>query len=131
MIRFNLFFSDKIVTEEMRNLLIKHKIKLVEIDYNSSSINKNLNMSNLLLEELTNEEIDYCFSFGSHILCGDILEQYRNRIINFHPAILPMFPGLNAIDQAVKYGNVILVGNTAHFIDSGIDTCIYVSVIYR
>lgn len=33
-----------------------------------------------------------------------------------------MFPGIKAIDQASDYGNVLLVGNTAHFIDSGVDT---------
>lgn len=33
-----------------------------------------------------------------------------------------MFPGLNAIDQAVNHKNVLLVGNTAHFVDEGMDT---------
>lgn len=33
-----------------------------------------------------------------------------------------MFPGVKSIDQAVNYGNVLLVGNTAHFIDAGMDT---------
>ena len=33
-----------------------------------------------------------------------------------------MYKGLNAIDQAVSNGNTFLLGNTAHFIDEGVDT---------
>ncbi|MCH5270272.1 MAG: hypothetical protein J1E83_05930 [Lachnospiraceae bacterium] len=51
-----------------------------------------------------------------------MLERYEYRLINFHPALLPLYPGSKAIDQAVKQGNTLLVGNTAHFIDSGMDT---------
>lgn len=51
------------------------------------------------------------------------MKNYKYRIINFHPAILPMFPGLNAIDQAAdSEKSVLLIGNTAHFVDEGIDT---------
>lgn len=79
-------------------------------------------ISDFILEKLVEHGIDYCISFGSHILSGDLLKQYENKLINFHPAILPMFPGVKSIDQAVDHGNVLLVGNTAHFIDSGMDT---------
>ena len=41
-------------------------------------------------------------------------------MINFHPSILPLYPGFNAIDRALKDGMQIL-GNTAHFIDESID----------
>lgn len=88
----------------------------------TSNKEKNLGFSDLLLGELKACQVDYCFSFGDHILAGEILQEYLHRIINFHPAILPMFPGRKAIDQAVSHGNAFLVGNTAHFIDEGIDT---------
>ena len=45
----------------------------------------------------------------------------KNRIINFHPSILPMYPGEKSIDQATK-NDAFLLGNTAHFIDRGVDT---------
>ena len=83
---------------------------------------KRLRLSDRLLKKLEEKKIEYCISFGEHILTGDILKQYKNKIINFHPALLPMYKGINAIDQAVKDDNVMLVGNTAHFIDEGIDT---------
>lgn len=83
---------------------------------------KNRLISDFILEKLTEYDIDYCFSFGSHILSGELLKSYENKLINFHPAILPMFPGRKSIDQAEEHGNILLVGNTAHFIDSGMDT---------
>ena len=82
---------------------------------------KSMIMSDSLLASLRRHQIDYCFSFGDHLLVGKLLHEYRNRIINFHPSVLPMFPGLRAIDQAVEAG-AHLLGNTAHFIDEGVDT---------
>ena len=46
-----------------------------------------------MLELFEEYNIDYMFSFGSHILSGELLKKYENRLINFHPSILPMFPG--------------------------------------
>lgn len=74
----------------------------------------------MLLKKLQDNKVDYLFVFGIQILRGDILNIYKDKIINFHPSLLPMFPGLNAIDQAVKFGMKVL-GNTAHFIDETVD----------
>lgn len=82
---------------------------------------KNLELSNNLLQVLREYEIDYCFSFGAHILKGKLLEEYENRIINFHPSLLPAYPGIKSIDRAIA-DKVNLLGNTVHFIDAGMDT---------
>ena len=66
-------------------------------------------------------DIEYLLCFGDKILKKELVDAFSRRLINFHPSILPAFPGLNAIDQALIHG-VDLIGNTAHFIDEGIDT---------
>ena len=55
------------------------------------------------------------------LLSRAFLETFRGRVINVHPALLPAFPGLHAVDQALEYG-VKVFGVTVHFVDDGIDT---------
>jgi phosphoribosylglycinamide formyltransferase-1 len=49
------------------------------------------------------------------------LSRFRDRVVNVHPALLPAFPGIDAIEQAVTYG-VKVFGVTVHLVDEGIDT---------
>ena len=74
-----------------------------------------------LLELLTTTNSDCCFVFGGRILEGDLLTRYQNRLINFHPSLLPAFKGKNAIDQALE-NNTLLLGNSAHFVDDKVDS---------
>jgi len=82
---------------------------------------RNQYISNLILENLLSRRIEYLICFGGGILKRPLIDIYNKKIINFHPALLPSFKGLNAIDQAKEAG-ALIVGNTAHFIDEGIDT---------
>jgi len=50
-----------------------------------------------------------------------LIDQYRNRIMNIHPALLPSFPGLHGQNQAADY-SVKISGCTVHFVDEGMDT---------
>jgi len=47
--------------------------------------------------------------------------RFRDRIVNVHPALLPAFPGLDAIGQALDAG-VKTTGVSVHFVDEGVDT---------
>lgn len=49
------------------------------------------------------------------------IRRFAGRIINVHPSLLPAFPGLDAIGQALSYG-VRVTGVTVHFVDEGVDT---------
>ena len=49
------------------------------------------------------------------------LSRYFGRMINIHPSLLPSFPGVRAIEQAVEYG-VKQTGVTVHFVDGGLDS---------
>jgi phosphoribosylglycinamide formyltransferase 1 len=55
------------------------------------------------------------------LLSPEFLERFPNRVINVHPALLPAFPGLAAVEQALAYG-VKVFGVTVHFVDQGVDT---------
>jgi phosphoribosylglycinamide formyltransferase 1 len=55
------------------------------------------------------------------LLTPGFLARFPGRVINVHPALLPAFPGLHAVEQALDYG-VKVFGVTVHFVDEGIDT---------
>ena len=55
------------------------------------------------------------------ILGPDFLSRFEGRCVNTHPALLPAFPGANAVSQALSHG-VKLTGCTVHVIDRGVDT---------
>jgi phosphoribosylglycinamide formyltransferase-1 len=55
------------------------------------------------------------------LLTGEFLARFPSRVINVHPALLPAFPGLRAVEQALEYG-VKVFGVTVHFVDGGVDT---------
>jgi phosphoribosylaminoimidazolecarboxamide formyltransferase / IMP cyclohydrolase len=55
------------------------------------------------------------------LLSSEFLELFPDAVINVHPALLPAFPGLDAVGQALAYGAKVF-GVTVHYVDDGIDT---------
>jgi phosphoribosylglycinamide formyltransferase-1 len=55
------------------------------------------------------------------LLTPGFLARFPARVINVHPALLPAFPGVQAVEQALAYG-VKVFGVTVHFVDEGVDT---------
>jgi phosphoribosylglycinamide formyltransferase-1 len=62
-----------------------------------------------------------CLAGFTRIISPELVRQYRMRIMNIHPALLPAFPGLHAQKQALDYG-VKVSGCTVHFVDEGMDS---------
>ena len=62
-----------------------------------------------------------CLAGYMRIIGKVLLEHFRGKIINIHPALLPSFPGLHAQKQALEYGAKVS-GVTVHFVDEGCDT---------
>jgi phosphoribosylglycinamide formyltransferase-1 len=55
------------------------------------------------------------------LLEPEFLLRFQDRVVNVHPALLPAFPGLDAVGQALQYG-VKITGVTVHFVDQGVDS---------
>jgi phosphoribosylglycinamide formyltransferase-1 len=62
-----------------------------------------------------------CLAGFMRVLSPELIDAYRGRILNIHPALLPSFPGLHAQRQALDYG-VRIAGCTVHLVDEGVDT---------
>jgi phosphoribosylglycinamide formyltransferase-1 len=62
-----------------------------------------------------------CLAGFMRLLGGDFLQAFSLGVLNIHPALLPSFPGLHAVRQALEHG-VKVSGCTVHFVDEGTDT---------
>lgn len=75
-----------------------------------------------LLEQLREDCPHLILALGfMRILSGQIISEFKYKIINIHPSLLPAFPGMAAQKQALEYG-VRVTGATVHFMDAGVDT---------
>lgn len=61
-----------------------------------------------------------CLAGYMRLLSGYFVEAFRDRILNIHPSLLPLFPGLDAHRQALEAG-VESSGCTVHFVDETLD----------
>ena len=61
-----------------------------------------------------------CLAGYMRLLSPCFIEEFRGRVLNIHPSLLPAFPGLDAQRQAVEHG-VRLSGCTVHFVDETLD----------
>lgn len=83
------------------------------------------NQSNRILE-LTEGKVDLIVLAGYlSILDGEILDKFKNRIINIHPSLIPSFCGpkmygLHVHEAAIKKG-VKVSGCTVHFVNNEVD----------
>jgi len=70
---------------------------------------------------LDSHQVDLVVLAGyMRILTHVLVDRFKNRIINIHPALLPAFKGVDAQKQAVEYG-VRISGCTTHFVDLDTD----------
>jgi formyltetrahydrofolate-dependent phosphoribosylglycinamide formyltransferase len=75
-----------------------------------------------LTEAVTAHRPDLVVSAGFLKLLGPrFLARFPGRVVNTHPALLPSFPGMHAVADALELG-VKVTGSTVHFVDAGVDT---------
>jgi phosphoribosylglycinamide formyltransferase-1 len=62
-----------------------------------------------------------CLAGFMRMITPTLLRAFENRILNIHPSLLPAFPGMHAVRQALEAG-VRVSGCTVHIVDEGTDT---------
>ncbi|MBB4350436.1 MULTISPECIES: phosphoribosylglycinamide formyltransferase [Rhizobiaceae] len=76
---------------------------------------------NAILETLADINPDIiCLAGYMRLISGDFIRPYEGRILNIHPSLLPLFPGLHTHQRAIDAGMKI-AGCTVHFVTEGMD----------
>jgi phosphoribosylglycinamide formyltransferase-1 len=79
-------------------------------------------LTEAVADALTQRGIDMIVSAGYMRILGSlVIDGWRHRWLNVHPALLPSFPGMHAVADALAAG-VKVTGVTVHLVDEGVDT---------
>jgi len=79
-------------------------------------------LSRAVADALEQRGIDAIVSAGYlRILGPPVTERWRDRWLNVHPALLPSFPGMHGVRDALAY-RVKVTGVSVHFVDEGVDS---------
>ena len=83
---------------------------------------KRVGHEKLVLEKLEEYKIDHLLLAGyMRVLSPYFISNFKGKIINIHPALLPEFKGAHAIKDQFE-AEVKIAGATVHFVDEGVDT---------
>lgn len=75
-----------------------------------------------ILAIIKQKQVDLVVLAGyMRIITSVLVEPFYGRMLNVHPSMLPSFPGVNALGQALDYG-VKVTGVTVHYVDGGLDS---------
>lgn len=92
------------------------------LKYDTKIINRNsCNFDSVIEYELKKNNIDLvCLAGFMTILSPNIVKKWEKKILNIHPSILPLYPGLNTYNKVLTSG-MKFHGSTVHIVDKKID----------
>ena len=114
-----------VVISDVQNALAleiarEHGIKTLFVDPSKFKTREDFDQN--IIEIIKREQATLiCLAGFMRVLSKTFVQQFKNRIMNIHPSLLPSFPGLKAQNKALDAG-VKFSGCTVHFLDEGIDT---------
>jgi phosphoribosylglycinamide formyltransferase-1 len=107
---------------EAKAILVAKSFKIPSFVVDFKNFANKEDFHKALLEKIRSLNPDLIVTAGfMRILAKDFVREYRMKIINIHPSLLPAFPGIHSQKQAIEYGAKVS-GCTVHFIDEGVDT---------
>ena len=99
---------------------LKYKVPYVII--NHKDCNSRLEHDKLVMEKLEELSVELVVMAGWMRIVGeDIINRFKNRLINIHPSLLPSFKGVDAIQQAIDK-SVTITGCTVHYVQEEVDS---------
>lgn len=113
-----LVFSNK---KEAPGLKIAQERKLEILFLNPKEYASLEDYEREVIKEVRRRDVDLiCLAGYMKILSPSFCRQFKNRIMNIHPALLPSFPGLHVQRKALEWG-VRFSGATVHFVTEDVD----------
>jgi phosphoribosylglycinamide formyltransferase-1 len=98
----------------------KRKVKVLHLDPKEYASRVDYDLA--LEKAVKAEKVDLVALAGyMRLLTTNFIRAFPGQIMNIHPSLLPAFPGLDGVEQALAYG-VKVSGCTVHFVDEGLDS---------
>jgi phosphoribosylglycinamide formyltransferase-1 len=111
-----------IIVDQPTSKLLNEKISVPVILIEKNVGDKKSIHEEKILIQLKEWNIDWILLAGfMRLLSKKFLNLYKNKVVNIHPSLLPLYPGAHAYEKAFA-DNVIESGVTIHFVDEGMDT---------
>ncbi len=121
---------------EKKKFPAKIKLVITDKDCDGYHLSKSLSYETILLNNcktkfeferkannlLKSKNIDLiCLAGFMKVLSPKFVKNWKNRILNIHPSILPLFPGLNTHQKVISSGMKIH-GSTIHIVENKLDS---------
>ena len=98
----------------------KYNIKYVVVNHRDCK--SRIEHDNLIINKLEQYNVEIVVMAGWMRIVGEnLINKFKNRLINIHPSLLPSFKGIDAIQQAIE-AKVTITGCSVHYVQKEVDS---------